>query len=741
MAGMRWFALACVAVLAAAWSARPALAQEIPGPTLQLMKDATVFVKVEDRSGRGSGTGSGFTIKQADDKGALIVTNSHVVNMGTPRPGRIPPKITVVFHSGTAKEIEVPATVVADDAERDLAVLLTEPLKAPPTTVNILAKPELRETMVVYILGFPFGQALNSGRAGPAITVNKGAVSSIRNDDADQPVAVQIDGAINPGNSGGPVLDAKGRLVGIAVATIQGAGIGFAIPPQELGKVLNGAPGKRSFRTLPVDSTGTATVEVSVDLVDPMNKIKRVSLIWQPRETYEAALAKSGKVDLRKDAPDVKGPKPKPTIMTGGRSVTLTVKDRVASGNFKVPNAVKTGSLVVQLSWTGGDGMAHVSPISAMTLNPDGGGTSVVGSIPGTNPGSAEPPRTVNLPSAGFTVEPHAVALSVASKGALVVGSNAGFFKLYSVPDFQLKSSMKFVGAKPKVACVDPESGRVFVANDMEGRSPPSREGRVFPSVKISSYDAAAFIAGKAESGGELPVAATLDLTVGFAGWALSADGKTMWLLNARDPANPRLLKLDAAKLEIVEELALPAKTEAMSLSPDGKWLYACTTVSGHRYYDDKSSDEGRIHRINPATLKIDKTITIEADPWDIAAFDDGQLVVSGGSNQHTHWALVDMKTSMSVIHRNGGIYMGSKLLRSPDAKYFGAIAMGVSPSNIQFYRPQRNPAVTINHHHSGFMRASGHDHRLSTNAIITSDGKFLVFGSGAVLSLPGDKP
>ena len=175
----------------------------------------------QERNGQGGlvpvGIGSGVVIDKAR---GFIVTNHHVVKGGEQfivRPGR----------GG-----EWPATIVGIDANTDLAVLQ---IKAPLMVEAEWGDPDsLAVGDWVLAIGSPFSldQSVSAGIISATGRNNLGIVGEGSYEDF-----LQTDAAVNPGNSGGPLVDLRGRVVGIntaiAVEGIPGggasSGIGLAI--------------------------------------------------------------------------------------------------------------------------------------------------------------------------------------------------------------------------------------------------------------------------------------------------------------------------------------------------------------------------------------------------------------------------------------------------------------------------------------------------------------------------------
>lgn len=239
----------------------------LPLETLESLKRASVFIKTQSNTDAGSG--SGFVARSLGTT-VYIVTNHHVIAPripddddddddfppGFPRPRfgpafpRMPPPprfprfagprlLTVVFASGEAGEQALRAEVIAAEPQNDLAVLKVSGVQNAPNPIDCGAAGKLVETMQIYAFGFPFGEALAENRRNPAITVTKGAVSSLRNDDRGELSAVQIDGDLNPGNSGGPIVDTQGRLVGVAKARVTNSKIGLAVPAAKVQRLMD----------------------------------------------------------------------------------------------------------------------------------------------------------------------------------------------------------------------------------------------------------------------------------------------------------------------------------------------------------------------------------------------------------------------------------------------------------------------------------------------------------------------
>jgi S1-C subfamily serine protease len=179
-----------------------------------------------------SGSGSGFLW---DDKGH-VVTNYHVVAAGR-RDGNLPQTVKVKL-AGMAETVD--ADIVGVEPEKDLAVLKLKTIKNLPRPIDVGTSNDLQVGQSVMAIGNPFG--LDD-------TLTTGVVSALGRDVngiGGRPIhgCIQTDAAINPGNSGGPLLDSRGRLIGVNTAILApggagNVGIGFAIPVDTVRRVVN----------------------------------------------------------------------------------------------------------------------------------------------------------------------------------------------------------------------------------------------------------------------------------------------------------------------------------------------------------------------------------------------------------------------------------------------------------------------------------------------------------------------
>ena len=156
-----------------------------------------------------AGVGSGLVV--ASD--GLILTNSHVVSGAG--------AIKVSMADGQKSD----ARVIGEDPHSDIAVLRTDVHLAAPS-LSFFDSKAIHKGQLAIAIGNPLGFEQ---------TVTAGVVSAIGRSMRSQTGrliddVIQTDAALNPGNSGGPLVDSRGRVIGINTAVIRGAqGICFSV--------------------------------------------------------------------------------------------------------------------------------------------------------------------------------------------------------------------------------------------------------------------------------------------------------------------------------------------------------------------------------------------------------------------------------------------------------------------------------------------------------------------------------
>jgi S1-C subfamily serine protease len=200
----------------AGFDARSIYERDAPGVV------TVISTGLQSADGDESGLGSGFVISGDGE----IATNAHVVTSGEGAAIRKASHVYVRFGDGN----QVPADVRGFDPFSDVALLKVDPKGLTLRPLPLGSTADLHVGAPVAAIGSPFAeeQSLSVG-------VISGLDRSIESLTGFATTgAIQTDAAINHGNSGGPLLDGRGRVLGInaqiQTSTGDGSGVGFALP-------------------------------------------------------------------------------------------------------------------------------------------------------------------------------------------------------------------------------------------------------------------------------------------------------------------------------------------------------------------------------------------------------------------------------------------------------------------------------------------------------------------------------
>ena len=186
----------------------------VPGRVAEGLRRSTVEIRSGERMRQGNGSGAVIGPDQ-------VITNAHVLRGGS---------LSITSLSITSWEGKVVgASVLKIDQRRDLALLSSPGLNAPPASLG--DSDALRSGTPIFAIGNPLGfvGAVSSGIVHAVGTLGPCFLGGLS--------WIQADLRLAPGNSGGPLANFQGHIIGINTMITSG-GLALAAPSRAVQTFL-----------------------------------------------------------------------------------------------------------------------------------------------------------------------------------------------------------------------------------------------------------------------------------------------------------------------------------------------------------------------------------------------------------------------------------------------------------------------------------------------------------------------
>lgn len=220
---------------------------------------------------------------------------------------------------------------------------------------------------------------------------------------------------------------------------------------------------------------------------------------------------------------------------------------------------------------------------------------------------------------------------------------------------------------------------------------------------------------------GELRASDRLEVGGTLTNLLLSPNGKWAFYLNVT--AN-KLARIEVATLRRDKAVDVPAGTEVVRLSPDGKSLVALVATK----------PQGKLLVLDPVTLAVRRETALETPGYDLAVADT-RAYVSGNDDGWSDVRVIDLATG-KLVNRHSGVWTQSLLSLTADGKRLYHSSQGVQPGTLEALyladRPEQNAATA--------KAAPPGRQPLGGEFVLSPDGGLLLFRSGTVLRLAGER-